>query len=76
MATYRFRTVSRVDTCPIEKEANSLYVFALTITECVHEFGELGGPLDFEKDLVVVVCHLDVEMFGLGLFVGVASRPW
>ena len=75
MATYRIRTINRVDSCPIEEEANSLYVFALTITESVHEFGELGGPLDLEKDLVVVVGHFDVEMFGLGLFVGVAPRP-
>ena len=50
-------------------------MLALAITESVHEFGKLGGSLDFEEDLVVVVGHFDVEVFGFGLLIGVAPRP-
>jgi len=46
---------------------------SLTLTEGVHELRESGGAFDLEEDLVVVVCHFDVEVFGFGLVVWVAS---
>ena len=45
----------------------------MTLAEGVHELREGGGTLDFEEDLVVVVCDLDVEMLALGLVVGIAT---
>ena len=71
--TYRFRTIGGVDPRAVEQEAHGSYLFPLTIAEGVHELGELGRPLDFEEDLVVVVGHFDVEVLGFGLFVWVAA---
>lgn len=38
---------------------------ALTLAEGVHELLELGGALDLEENLVVVVGDLDVQVLGL-----------
>jgi hypothetical protein len=48
---------------------------ALAFAEGSHEFLELGGPLDLEEDLVVVIGNLDVEMLGVcGRLGGGAGR--
>lgn len=43
-------------------------MLSLALTECVHEFLQLGGALDLEEDLVVVICHLNVKVLGGGRF--------
>ncbi len=41
----------------------------MPLTESIHELLELGGTLDLEEDLVVVVSHLDVQVLcGAGVF--------
>jgi len=55
----------------VEKESHTGRSFALTLAEGIHEFLELGGTLDLEVDLVVVVGHLNVEVLAaLGLLWG------
>jgi len=71
--THTLWIVCRVHALPVEEEAAGLNAPALALTEGVHELLQLCGALDLEKDLVVVVGHLDVEVFGrcwgiLGLF--------
>ena len=68
--TYHFGIVCRVDTLTIEEESARAGSLALTLAKGVHELFEGGGALDFEKDFVVVVRDLDVQMFhGRGLLV-------
>lgn len=74
--TYRVRTISRVDPSPIEQESNILHGLALSFTEGVHEFAELGCALDLEEDFVVVISDLDVQVFGLGLLFWVGGATW
>ena len=74
--THRIGTISRVDSSPIKQESNILHGLALSFTEGVHEFTELGRALDLEEDFVVVVGDLDVQVLGLGLLFWVASATW
>ena len=73
---HRVGTISRVDSSPIEQEPNILHGLALSFTEGVHEFAELGCALDFEEDLVVVIGDLDVQVFGLRLLFWIGSATW
>lgn len=61
--TYTLRTVGRVHTSPIEKEADAGRLLPLAITKCIHELLESRCTLDLKEDLVVVVGHLDVQVF-------------
>ena len=63
--TYSLGVVRRVHSLPVEEETNTRDVLALTVAERIHEFLELGSPLNLEEDLVVVIRHLDVEVFRL-----------
>jgi len=63
----RFRVVAGVDSGAVEEEAHAGEGLALTLAEGVHELLQLGGALDLEEDLVVVVGHLDVQVLGLRL---------
>jgi hypothetical protein len=62
---YSLGVVGRVHSLPVKEEANTRDVLALTVAERIHELLELGSPLDLEEDLVVVIRHLDVEVFRL-----------
>lgn len=59
-ATYRFWVVGWVDSLTVEQEAHAGWGLALTLAEGVHELFQLGGTLDLEEDLIVVVGNLDV----------------
>lgn len=63
--THHLGIVGRVDSGAVEEEANAGEGLALTLAEGVHELLQLGGTLDLEEDLVVVVGDLDVEVLGL-----------
>jgi hypothetical protein len=63
--TYSLGVIRRVHSLPVEEETNTRDVLALTVAERIHEFLELGSPLNLEEDLVVVIRHLDVEVFRL-----------
>lgn len=54
----------RRDSLTIEEKPDCLWVFALSITEGVHQLLEFRTPLYLEEDLIVVICDLDVKVFG------------
>ena len=54
-----------LDSATIKEEANGGGVLPLAFAEGVHELLELGGALNLEEDLVVVVGNFDVEVLGL-----------
>jgi len=67
--TYSIWAIGRLDTGTIKEESNRLSRFPLALTEGIHELLELGGALDLEEDLVVIVCDFNVEVLAdLGLF--------
>lgn len=49
--------------CAIKQETNSRWLLALSLAEGIHKFLQLRTPLDLEKDLVVVIRHLDIKVF-------------
>ena len=51
-----------LDFSAIEEESNRRNLFALTFAERSHQFVKFCRSLDLEKDFVIVVGHLDVEM--------------
>ena len=75
IVTYRLWRIRRLDTRAIEKKTDSVGHLALPVTERIHELLERCGPLDLEKDLVIVIRDLDIEMLRLGRFDGIASCP-
>lgn len=64
-STHICRGVGLSDASAIEKESHALKPLARTLTKGIHKLFELRRLLDLEKDLVVVVSHLDVEMLRL-----------
>ena len=66
-ATHHLRVVGGVHSGAVEQEAHASEGLSLTLAEGVHELLQLGGALDLEEDLVVVVGNLDVEVLGLRL---------
>lgn len=65
--------VGRLDALPVEQEADLAKGLALAVAECVHELLQLCRSLDLEKDLVIVVRHLDIEVLW-GSRITTASR--
>lgn len=63
--TYTYWVVLRGDALAIKQEADARDVLALSVAEGVHELAEGGCALDLEKDLIVVVCHFDVQVLAL-----------
>lgn len=60
--------IGGVDSLTIEEESHAGGSLALTVAEGIHELLELGGALDLEVDLVVVIGDLDVKVLAaLGL---------
>ncbi len=55
------------DSLPIEQKSAALGALALSVAEGVHQLAELGGTLDLEEDLVVVVGDFDVEVVRVSL---------
>ena len=48
----------------------------MAVAEGVHELAEGGGALDLEKDLVVVVGDLDVQVFDWACLFGLVGHMW
>jgi len=55
-----FWVISRLDTATVEEEADRVWGFALSLAESIHQLLQLGGALDLEKDLIVVIGNFDV----------------
>lgn len=70
LATYRIWVVLGSDTLAVEEKSDAGNVLALAVAEGVHELAEGRGALDLEKDLVVVVRDLDVQVFALAAVLG------
>ena len=69
--THSLWVVGRVDSLAVEEESHTGRGFALTLAEGIHELLELGGTLDLEIDLIVVVGDLNVQVLAaLGLLWG------
>ena len=69
--THGLWVIGRVDSLAVKEESHTGRGFALTLAEGIHELLELGGTLDLEVDLVVVVGHLNVQVLAaLGLLRG------
>lgn len=62
-SAYSLRRVIWPDPCAIKEKTNSRWLLALSLAEGIHKFLQLRTPLDLEKDLVVVICHLDIKVF-------------
>ena len=71
--THRVWAIIGVDSCTIKEKSNRGGCLSLALAEGVHELGEVGGTLDFEEDLIVVVCDLNIQVLALGLVVGIAA---
>jgi len=66
--THSLWVIGGVDSLTIEEESHAGGSLALTVAEGIHELLELGGALDLEVDLVVVIGDLDVKVLAaLGL---------
>lgn len=65
METYSVWGVVLCHSCAFEQKSHCLWVLALALAECVHQLLELCRALDLEEDFVVVICNLDIQMFGL-----------
>lgn len=63
--THHLRVVLRVHSVAVVEEAHGVRALAGTLAKGVHELLELGGALDLEEHLVVVVGDLDVQVLGL-----------
>ena len=66
-STHRVRVIRRLHPLAVEQEADAGHVLALAIAEGVHQLAQLGCALDLEKDLVVVIRDLDVEVLLLSV---------
>lgn len=64
--TYSIGRVARLNALSFEQEANRVNALPLSLAECRHEFLELSRAFDLEKDLIIIVRDLDVEMFAWG----------
>jgi len=59
-----FRCVRRLHARALEQESNAGDSLALTLAEGRHELLQLRALLDLKEHLVVIVRHLDVQVFG------------
>lgn len=67
--TYSVRSILGTNSCTVEQETDGGCLLSLTFAEGVHQLLQLGRALDLEKDLVVVVRDLDVQVLrGSGAF--------
>lgn len=60
--THRIWVVGWPNARALEQESHARDVLALTVAESVHELAKLGGALDLEEHLVVVIGDLDVQV--------------
>lgn len=56
--------ICQANPCAFKQEAKGGWRFALSLTECVHELLQLGGPLDLEEDLIVIIGNFDIQVLG------------
>jgi hypothetical protein len=61
--TYSFWTISWLDPAAIEQKPYARRWFPLAFAEGIHQFLQLRRALDFEKDLIVIVGDLYVQVF-------------
>lgn len=71
--TYSVGAISRLYSAAVEEEADGCWSFALSLAEGIHQLLECGGPLDLEKDLVVVIRDLDIQVLTLSSAFGLLS---
>lgn len=65
--TYTFGRILTLNASSVKEESHRIGRLPLTIAKSVHQLLELSGSFDFEKDLVVAVGNLDIQVF-VGLF--------
>ena len=75
-ATHHLRVVGGVHSGAVEQEAHASEGLSLTLAEGVHELLQLGGALDLEEDLVVVVGNLDIQVLALTTIFGLLLNIW
>jgi hypothetical protein len=73
---YRVWVVLRCDTLPIKEEAHAGDVLALAIAKGIHELSEGRGAFDLEKDLIVVVRDLDIQVLALATIFRLLLHVW
>lgn len=64
----------RCDTLTVEKESHTGDVLSLPVTEGIHKLSKSRGALDLEKNLIVIIRDLDVEMFALAGILGLLGN--
>lgn len=74
--TYCIRTVSRLYSIPIKQESDGIRRFALTLAEGIHQLLQRRRPLDLEEDLIIVIRHLDIQVFRCHRLLGLFSGRW
>lgn len=62
MITYLIRAICSLNTTAIEEESDGVWCLALSFTESIHQFLQLGRTLDLEEDFIVVISNLDVQV--------------
>lgn len=71
--TYSFRRVGGLDTRAFKEKPYRAQRLALALAKGGHQLLQLGRSLDLEKDFVVIVRDLNVEMLGVGWRLGGAT---
>lgn len=65
-STYSIRRIFWPHASTVEEKTHGGHLFALTLAERVHELFEWRRSLDLEKDLVVVIGDLNIQVFRRG----------
>lgn len=63
VATYSVWCVFRAYASTIKQESDCGHLLALSLAKGIHQLLELGGTLDLEENFIIVVGHLDIQVF-------------
>lgn len=66
-------SIIRLNPVSFEQKSGPTWVLALTVTECLHEFSQLGASF-LETGLVVSIGDFDVEVFATSRIAGGSRR--
>lgn len=74
--TNRIWCVRGLNSRSVKEKSDGTSCLALTFAKGAHQLLKFGGALNLEKDFVVVIRHLNVEVFrvGRGLLAGCTVR--
>lgn len=64
--TYLVWCICCLNSASLEQESRRPRILALSLTKGLHEFFQLGTPLDLEENFVVSIRHFNVQMFAGG----------